>query len=134
MVVLLLQSLLVHRPPVTTLLLVDSYDTVAAVAVSYDSDNTATVSSKAVPSVDATAAGTTIVSDDSDSTVSFGSDDARTAGSRGFLDPAAAITTDTPIITDDSDNAISAGGDIAIAAGSQGFSYPADGITTSGLL
>ena len=132
MVVLLLQSLLVHRPPVTTLLLVDSYDTVAAVAVCYDSDNTATVSSKVAPSADATAAGTTIVSDDSDNTVSFGSDDARTAGSRGFLDPAAAITTDTPIITDDSDNAISAGGDTAIAAGSQGFSYPADVITTSG--
>ena len=70
----------------------------ATAAVSDDSDdNIASVSSKVAPSADATAAGTTIVSDDSDNTVLFGGDDARTAGSRGLSDPAAAITTDTPI-------------------------------------
>ena len=55
-----------------------SYDTVAAVTVaataSYDSDNTAAVSSDVAPSVDTTAAGTTIVSDDSDDTSSFSND------------------------------------------------------------
>ena len=104
----------------------------ATAAVSDDSDdNIASVSSKVAPSADATAAGTTIASDDSDNTVSFGGDDARTAGSRGLSDPAAAITSDTPIPTDDSDNAIPTGGDSAIAAESRGFSDPAAVITTS---
>ena len=128
----------------------------ATAAVSdHSDDNVATVSSKVAPSADATAAGTTIVSDDSDNTVSFGGDDARTAGSRGLSDTAAAITTDTPILTDDSDNAISVSrntatapvavitpiptddsdnaisvsGDAAIAAGSRRFSDPAASIT-----
>ena len=104
----------------------------ATAAVSdHSDDNIASVSSKVAPSADATAAGTTIVSDDSDNTVSFGGDDARTAGSLGLSDPAAAITTDTPILTDNSDNAIPAGGDTAIAAESRGFSDPASVITTS---
>ena len=97
----------------------------ATAAVSDDNDdNTASVSSKVAPSAHATAAGsgTTIVFDDSDNTVSFGGDDARTAESRGLSDTTAAITADTPIITDYSDNAIPAGGDTAIAAGSRGFS------------
>ena len=104
----------------------------ATAAVSdHSDDNIASVSSKVAPSADATAAGTTIVSDDSDNTVSFGGNDARTAGSLGLSDPAAAITTDTPILTDNSDNAIPAGGDTAIAAESRGFSDPASVITTS---
>ena len=96
--------------PATTILSDDSDNTAsvssdvapsahATAAVSdHSDDNVATVSSKVAPSADATAAGTTIVSDDSDNTVSFGGDDARTAGSRGLSDPAAAITTDTPIL------------------------------------
>ena len=85
-----LQSLPVHRPPVTTFTSasVGSYDTVAGVAVravSDDSDITASVSSEVAPSAH-----------DSDNTVSVGVDDARTAGSRGFSDPAAVITTSTP--------------------------------------
>ena len=63
--------------------------------------------------------------------MSFGGDDARTAGSRGLSDTAGVNSTSTPIPTDDIDNTIPAGGDTVIAAESRVFSDPAAVITTS---